>query len=80
MASFLGLHVVCCMLLGVWRAGCHPNHSELTCSEHLGAKKLSSLQAPVEGEYGDFPLWMLWFSYLSTFSFCTQQEQSRKFA
>lgn len=49
MASFLGLHVVCCMLLGVWRAGCHPNHSELICSEHLGANKLSSLQAPVEG-------------------------------
>lgn len=84
MASFLGLHVVCLfnlMLLGVWRADCHPS-SELTCSEHLGAKRLSSLQAPVEGEYGDLPLWMLWISYICrrTFSFCAQQEQSRKFA
>ena len=56
MASLRLLHVVCLfsvVLLRAWRAHCQSS-SQSSCSEHLGANKLSSLQPPLKGRKRNF--------------------------
>lgn len=47
MASVRALHVVCLftLLLSAWRIDC-----QMTCSEHLGARKLPNIQTPLQGK------------------------------
>ena len=67
MVSFRVLHAVCLfsvMLLRAWRADCQSN-SQLSCSEHLGANKLSSLQPPLKGRKRYFCILRLLREFIS---------------